>query len=299
MPVTLIRQALVAILFIVTLAGISRAEALQVVPTLTEQVLDQTGSLAATQRQALEQQLTALERAHGAQVVVLMVATTAPEDIAGYANRVANTWKIGRRTVGDGVLVVIAKDDRKMRIEVAKALEGAIPDIAAAHIIDSAMRPRFREGDFFGGLQAAISAIDALIAGEGLPASSMELDASAGDASDGWETWAIFLFLGVALGSPVARTLLGNAMGALLCGGLAGAAAYVASASTLLSIGVGLSALIYALVTASYATTSSRSLGGRWTGSSGGSGWSGGSSDGSFGSGGGGDFGGGGASGDW
>lgn len=148
-------------------------------------MLDQTGSLAATQRQALEQQLTALERAHGAQVVVLMVATTAPEDIAGYANRVANTWKIGRRTVGDGVLVVIAKDDRKMRIEVAKALEGAIPDIAAAHIIDSAMRPRFREGDFFGGLQAAISAIDALIAGEGLPASSMELDASAEDASDG------------------------------------------------------------------------------------------------------------------
>ena len=78
MPVTLIRQALVAILFIVTLAGISRAEALQVVPTLTEQVLDQTGSLAATQRQALEQQLTALERAHGAQVVVLMVAAALP-----------------------------------------------------------------------------------------------------------------------------------------------------------------------------------------------------------------------------
>ncbi len=299
MPATLIRQALVAILFIAILAGTSRGEALQVVPTLTEHVLDQTGSLAATQRQALEQQLTALERAHGAQVVVLMVATTAPEDIAGYANRVANTWKIGRRTVGDGVLVVIAKDDRKMRIEVAKALEGAIPDIAAAHIIDSAMRPRFREGDFFGGLQAAISAIDALIAGERLPASSMDPDASAGDASDGWETWAIFLCLGVALGSPVARALLGNAMGALLCGSLAGAAVYIASASPLLSVFGGLAALIYTLVTATHATTSSRSLGGRWTGGNGSSGWSGGSSDGGFSSGGGGDFGGGGASGDW
>ena len=126
--------------------------------------MDQTGTLSANDIQALEGQLVALEKSRGSQVVVLMVPTTAPEDIAAYANRVGNQWKIGRRDVGDGVLVVVAKNDRKMRIEVAKSLEGAIPDIAAARIIDGAMKPRFQQGDFAGGIAAAITQIGARIA---------------------------------------------------------------------------------------------------------------------------------------
>jgi uncharacterized protein len=101
--------------------------------------------------------------------VVLMVPTTAPEDIASYANRVGNTWKIGRKDVGDGVLLVVAKDDRKLRIEVAKALEGAIPDLAAKQIIDEALTPHFKAGDYAGGLDAAVDQLAARIKGEPLP----------------------------------------------------------------------------------------------------------------------------------
>ncbi len=173
MPLALIQQALIAILFIAF--GSCWAQtggSLQPVPALTGAVIDQTGTLSAADTAALEARLRALEAARGTQVVVLMVASTLPEDIAAYANRVGNQWKIGRRDVGDGLLVVVAKNDRKMRIEVAKSLEGAIPDIAAARIIDDAMKPRFRNDDFAGGLAAAVELIDRRLAGEALPAPS-------------------------------------------------------------------------------------------------------------------------------
>ena len=102
--------------------------------------------------------------------MLLLVPATAPEDIAAYAQRVADTWKIGRRDVGDGVLVVVAKDERRVRIEVAKALEGAIPDLAARQIIDNAIRPAFRANDYAGGLDAAVDQLIARIQGEALPA---------------------------------------------------------------------------------------------------------------------------------
>jgi uncharacterized protein len=114
------------------------------VPALTARVIDQTGTLDAIQRKGLDDKLAAFEQKKGSQIVVLMVPTTQPEDIASYANRVGNAWKIGRKDVGDGILVIVAKDDRKMRIEVAKTLEGAVPDLAAKQIIDEAMKPRFR-----------------------------------------------------------------------------------------------------------------------------------------------------------
>ena len=117
-------------------------------PTLTGRVVDSAGALTAPQRAALESRLAAVEAETGSQVVVLLVATTAPEDIASYAQRVADTWKIGRRDVGDGVLIVSAKRDRRVRIEVAKTLEGAIPDLAASRIIEQAIVPSFRQGDY-------------------------------------------------------------------------------------------------------------------------------------------------------
>ncbi len=113
-------------------------------PALTARVIDQTGTLDASQRDALEAKLRAFEEAAGPQIVVLMVPSTQPEDIAAYAFRVADNWKIGRREVGDGVLVVVAKNDRRLRIEVAKALEGAIPDLAARQIIDRCHRTRLQ-----------------------------------------------------------------------------------------------------------------------------------------------------------
>ena len=135
MPLAGFWQSFLAIVFAIAAAG-AWAQPVQPVPALTARVIDQTGTLDASQRAALEAKLAALEKAKGSQVVVLMVPTTAPEDIASYANRVGNAWKIGRRDVGDGVLLLVAKNDRKMRIEVAKTLEGAIPDVLAARIID-------------------------------------------------------------------------------------------------------------------------------------------------------------------
>ena len=135
------------------------AQDVQPVPALTARVIDVTGTLAAAERSALEQRLAAFEAQAGPQIVLLMVATTAPEDIAAYAQRVADTWKIGRRDVGDGVLVVVARDDRRVRIEVAKALEGAIPDLAAKMIIDEALTPAFRRGDYGAGLEAGAQRI--------------------------------------------------------------------------------------------------------------------------------------------
>ena len=191
-----------------------------------------------------------------------------------------------------------------MRIEVAKALEGAIPDIAAARIIDDTMKPRFRTGDFAGGLDAAVQQIGARIAGEGLPQPRGGSRGGSTQQQDGtsWSDLAMFLFFGVMLAAPVLRRLVGQRLGGLVIGGGAGLLAFVITSSLLLAAGAALAALLYTWVFAG------RNMpivghGGNWGGRGGGrGGWGGGSGGGfggGFGSGGGGDFGGGGASGDW
>ena len=137
-------------------AALAFAQDLLPVPALSARVIDQTATLSDAQRAALEARLAAFEAESGPQIVVLIVPTTAPEDIAAYAWRVADTWKIGRRDVGDGLLLIVAKNDRAVRIEVARALEGAVPDLAARQIIDRAIVPAFRAGDFAGGIAAAL-----------------------------------------------------------------------------------------------------------------------------------------------
>ncbi|MFN7156543.1 MAG: TPM domain-containing protein [Acidovorax sp.] len=298
MPLALIYKALIAILFIATGTPWAIANpALQPVPALSGHVIDQTGTLTPADISALQAQLLAIEQSKGSQVVVLMVATTAPEDIAAYANRVGNQWKIGRRDVGDGVLLVVAKTDRKMRIEVAKTLEGAIPDIAAARIIDSAMKPRFQQNDYAGGLSAAVGQISARIAGEALPAPTEDQRTGSGQGDSGfdWTDLAIFVFFGVMVGGPLARSLFGNALGGMLMGGGVGAVAFWVTSSVAVSFGAGLLALLYTWI---FSGRSGPVIHG---GSGGGWGGGGSSSSGSggFSSGGGGDFGGGGASGDW
>jgi uncharacterized protein len=168
--ILLIRRALAALLLLAAALAGAHAQGLQPVPALSARVIDQAGTLGLAQRARLEDKLARFEEIKGTQIVILMVPTTQPEDIAAYANRVGNAWKIGRKGVGDGILIVVARNDRKMRIEVAKTLEGAVPDIAAARVIDETMAPRFREGDFAGGLDAAIVQLVALINGQPLPA---------------------------------------------------------------------------------------------------------------------------------
>jgi uncharacterized protein len=263
----------------------------QAVPPLTGHVIDTTASLTQQQRDALESRLTAFDLAKGAQVVVLLVPSTQPEDIASYANRVANAWKIGRKDVGDGVLLIVALQDHKLRIEVAKTLEGAIPDLAAKRIIDEAITPRFKQGDMSGGLEAGVQRITGLISGEALPAPPQ--DQGIPGLSDG--TMVVAFFLGVFLFGGLLRRLLGKGLGALVGGGFAGVVAFLLTASLLLSVLAGIVAAVVMLL--NWQQGGSGGLPGGWHG--GGSGGGGGNFGGGFSSGGGGDFGGGGASGDW
>lgn len=284
------------------LSGGAHAQALLPVPSLTARVIDQTGTLDAAQRQALDAKLAAFEQQKGSQIVVLMVPTTQPEDIASYANRVANDWKIGRRAVGDGVLLIVAKDDRKMRIEVAKTLEGALPDIAAAQIIDDTMKPRFRDNDFAGGLNAAADQLIARISGESLPAVERRDDARSGGFGFDWESLAIFLFFAVVVGAPIARRIFGAKLAPFVMALGVGGVAMAITATVLVAAVAGIAALVVTLMAGVGPLVSSGRRGGGFGGgwSTGGGGWSGGSSSGGgFSSGGGGDFGGGGASGDW
>lgn len=300
---------LIALLLVLLGAG-AQAQGVQPVPALTARVVDQTGTLPDPQRAALEAKLAALEARAGAQVVLLLVASTQPEDIGAYAQRVADTWKIGRRDVGDGVLVVIAKGDRRVRIEVAKALEGAIPDLAARQIIDNTIRPAFRADDYAGGLNAAVDAIAKRIEGEGLPApgdagGTPEFDSALKDL-------AIFFFLAVPVLGTVLTGLFGRRFGSLLTSGAAGGVGWFLTQSVGLGIAAGMLALVLVGVLGIGAAGRRAGGGGRssgsgggwsggtWSGGSGGGSWGGGGGGGGgFSSGGGGDFGGGGASGDW
>jgi uncharacterized protein len=282
------------------LNGGAGAQGVLPVPPLNGHVIDQTATLSGTPQQTLDAKLAAFEASHGAQVVVLVVASTQPEDIASYANRVANVWKIGRKGIGDGLLLIIAKNDHKLRIEVAKTLEGAIPDLAAKQIIDGAITPRFKQGDYVGGINAGVDQILALIRGENLPvpATSTAPSDSSNDVFQ-WQNLLVFLFFGVMLGSRLARAFLGNKLGSLATGGLVGWLVQMATASLAVGVVAGIVAALFTLIS----SFGRRGHGGVIThwGSGAGS-WSSGSSSGDsggFSSGGGGDFGGGGASGDW
>ncbi len=295
------KRLLAGLLLVLACAG-AWAQGLLPVPALSARVIDQTGTLAAADRQALEDKLAAFEQDKGTQLVVLLVASTQPEDIASYANRVANSWQIGRREVGDGLLVIVAKQDRRVRIEVAKSLEGAVPDLAASRIIEDAITPRFRQGDFAGGLQAATDQLIARVKGEALPEPEAKAPRSSVMGFD-WADLAIFLFFAVPLVGRVLGSLFGRKLGAVLAGGAVGAIAYFVTFSLLVA---GIAAVIALIVVLVFGAGG---LGGRnwssggsssWGGGSSGGSWGGGFSDGGgFSSGGGGDFGGGGASGDW
>jgi uncharacterized protein len=284
------------------LAGASpvRAQEVLPVPPLGGRVIDQTSTLTPAQAAALTDKLAAIEARNGAQIVVLIVASTAPEDIAAYAQRVGDAWKIGRREVGDGLVVVVAKNDRRVRIEVAKALEGAVPDLAARRIITETITPAFRAGDFAGGLNAGIDALAARIAGEGLPApDARRADGGLLQGFD-WQDLAIFFFFALPIVATVARGIFGRKLGSLAAAGAVGGIAWVVTTSVLVALVAGFIALVVAALGGFGGGSRGRRLRGHHAPSvifGGGGGWGG--DGGGFGSGGGGDFGGGGASGDW
>ncbi len=272
---------------------------LQPIPALSARVIDTTGTLDAAQRQALEDKLSAFEIANGSQIVVLLLPTTQPEDIVAYTQRVGDSWKIGRKDIGDGLLLVVAKNDRAVRIATSKTLEGAIPDLAARQVIDRAITPRFREGDFSGGLNAGIDQISAFISGEKLPAP--DGSKGAGDPGSHGLHFVFLFFIAVPFAARLFSAIMGRKFGTVLTGSAIGVLTWLLTASLVLGVLAGMAGIVFAL--ASVLASGARSAG--WgTGLSGfGSGRNSGGSSGlggnGFSSGGGGNFGGGGASGKW
>ena len=284
------------------------AQTLQSLPALTGHVIDTTNTLDASQKQALEEKLKAFEQSRGAQIVVLMVPGILPEDIGDYTQRAGDAWKIARKDIGDGLLLVVVKNERKVRIATTKALEGAIPDLAAKQIIDRALTPSFKQGDFSGGLNMAIDQIMARITGENLPMPDAQAQGriKKGEVGFQWTDLAVFLFFAVPIGARLLSGIFGRKLGAFATGGAVGVLAWIFTTSVLLAGGAALIALLFALFASLGSLSGFGGLGrgaaGGWTGrsSGGGSNWGGsGSGSGGFSSGGGGNFGGGGASGNW
>ncbi|MFZ2652848.1 MAG: TPM domain-containing protein [Burkholderiaceae bacterium] len=286
-------------------SGAAAGQGVLPVPPLSGRVIDQTATLSPAQQQALEAKLAAFESRRGSQLVVLIVSSTAPEDIAAYAQRIAETWKIGRPEVGDGLLIVVAKDDRRVNIQTAKALEGAVPDLAARQIIDTALRPAFRAGDYAGGLHLAIDALIARIEGESLPAVQTRQGAPGGPFAGLFGDWQlsellIFAFVALPIVAGITRRWFGRGLGSLVSGVATGTLAWWVSHITFVAVLGGLVGLLFGLFAGASRSLRSGGHHGAWGGGfSGGGGGGFSSGGGGFSSGGGGDFGGGGASGDW
>ena len=268
------------------------------VPALSARVTDLTGTLTSEQSAALEEKLRAFEARKGSQLAVLIVPTTEPEDIAGFGIRVAEAWKLGRKGVDDGAILIVAKNDRRMRIEVGYGLEGAMPDAIAKRIIADTITPYFKQGDFYGGIDAGLDQMIKVVDGEPLP----EPDRSWKPPPGGGDWFLIALIL-IVIGGGVLRALFGRMGGAMATGAFAGAFAYLLTRILILAGFIALAGFILALLFGGLGGPRGWASRGRRGGFSG---WSGGGfGGGGFGgggggfSGGGGGFGGGGASGSW
>jgi len=256
------------------------------VAPLTAQVVDQTGTLTGEQKAVLERKLREFELRKGAQIAVLMVPSTAPEPIEQYSLRVVERWKLGRKKVDDGALLIVAKNDRALRIEVGYGLEGALSDATAKRIVSDIIAPRFRDGDFYGGVNAGVDAMMRVIDGEPLPAPDRRAAAGGGAG----QALPILLVLALVAGGLL-RAMLGRFVGGAVTGGLVGALAWLLVGTMALALFAGVVAFVFTLLGGGRGY-------GYYGGFPGGFGGGGFTSGGGF-SGGGGSFGGGGASGRW
>jgi uncharacterized protein len=261
------------------------------VPPLSGRVVDQTGTLSASDISSLAQAMKDFETRKGSQVAVLIVPTTAPETIEQYSIRVAEAWKIGRKKIDDGVLLVVAKNNHKLRIEVGYGLEGALTDVTSKRIIDEIIVPKFQSGDFAGGISAGVNWIFAVIDGEKLPAPQspqwQHAPQSPQQSQDRGHIDLLTLFVLIAVGATL-RTVLGRLIGSVTTAGLAGVVAWYIVGSLEAAFSVAAVAFLFTMFAESIV----------WSGRGSYSGSSSSSDSGEF-SGGGGSFGGGGASGSW
>ena len=264
------------------------------VPPLKARVTDLTGTLTQQQSAALEQTLAEFEARKGAQLALLMLPSVKPESIEQYAVRVEEAWKLGRKGVDDGVLLVVAKEDRQLRFEVGYGLEGVLPDAIAKRIIDDDIVPRFKAGDFYGGIRAGLDRVMRVVEGEQLPPPAARAPPARGSAV---ENLLPLLFI-VLIGGSLLRAIFGRFLGAGIAGGVAGVAAWMLAGSLLIAVIVGIVGFIMLLMGGLtgrggryYGGGLGGGFGGRWGGG-------GGFGGGGF-SGGGGMSGGGGASGRW
>ena len=279
-------------------AGIATAVAQIAVPPLTARVTDLTGTLTPEQTAALEAKLRAFEERKGSQLAVLIVPTTDPEDIAGFGIRVAEAWKLGRKGVDDGAILIVAKNDRRLRIEVGYGLEGPLPDAIARRIIADTITPHFKQGDFYNGIDAGLDQMMRVVDGEPLPEPDRRW------SPPGGVDWIAVALVLIVIGGGVLRVLLGRMGGALATGGISGVLAYFITHVLPIAGLVGLAGFVLALLFGGFGGPRGWVSRGRhggfsgWTGGGlGGGGFSGGGGGGF--SGGGGGFGGGGASGSW
>lgn len=271
------------------------------VPQLTGRVVDQTGTLSSAEIATLSQKLRDFENRKGSQLAVLIVPTTQPETIEQFSIRVAEAWKIGRKKVDDGAILIVAKNDRHLRIEVGYGLEGVLTDVTSRRIIDEVITPKFRTGNFSGGISDGVDRMVRVIDGEPLPSPSRSVN-FAHNLDDLVPAFAVALFASIGIGG-VFRAMLGRLLGSLVTGGIVAAVTWLILGSAALAAAVGVLGFIIGFIADLFSAATpgtGRSRGGSWSSGSSGGGWSSGSSssDDSF-SGGGGSFGGGGASGSW
>ena len=282
------RRPIRALLAVAALCWVAVAGAQIPVPALSGRVVDQTGTLSPAQQATLDQTLVAFEARKGTQIAVLIVATTAPEAIEQFSIRVADKWKLGRKKVDDGAILIVAKDDRTMRIEVGYGLEGVLTDLTSHRIIDETVGPRFKGQDFYGGITAGVDQIIRVVDGEPLPAPSRS---PAGRPGDIGRFIPIIFILAIAVGG-VLRSALGRFPGALVTGGAVAVIAWFVVGTLSMALFAGAIALFVTLMSGGMGRYG---MGGYYGGGVG----RGGSGGGGGFSGGGGGFGGGGASGRW
>lgn len=292
--------ALLALCALLAGAAPAHAQAVQPVPPLERRVTDGTGTLTPDESRQLEDRLARFEREKGSQVAVLLVPTTAPETIEEYGIRVAEAWRLGRKGVDDGVILLVAIDDRALRIEVGYGLEGALPDVTAKRIVSDVITPYFRQGDYYGGLSAGIERIIGVIEGEPLP----EPEKGWRQETGGIEALLPLLLIFAVVGGGILRVLLGRLGGAAATGGLAAGLVWLLVHVLGIALVAGFVTFVVALVGGmprrgwTSGGRGGRGGWGSWGGGLGGGGF-GGRGGGSWGGGLGGGFGGGGASGRW
>lgn len=284
-------RVVVAAMLLLSLSITASAQDVRL-PDFTGWVTDTTGTLDATTRATLSQDLAALAKEKGAQIAVLMIPTTGNEAIESYATRAFSQWRLGRKNVDDGILLVVAKDDRTLRIEVGYGLEGAVPDVLAGRIIREQITPHFRAGQFSDGVLAGVHSLIALVQGENLPAPAKGADSGSDDGSP-WVLLPVLIFMALLMPPGVPSLILG------VFAGIAFGSVMAGIGTAVVALMLGIIGRLLGIASAGESVAASRRGGGR-LGSSGGYGGGGfGGGGGGFGGGGGGSSGGGGASGSW